>query len=96
MFDTQHFVTQLTFIFGLLREISIIGVIIGTAWKARGIWDDAKQFFNRFSTHMTTMEEFATNSQHTLDSLAANHLAHIETSLATLADATPKRKKPRC
>jgi hypothetical protein len=72
--------TTLTEILGWAREVSIIGFIVGVAWKCRGMWDDAQQFLERIGTHMTKMENFA-------ETVVDNHLAHIEKSLEKLARA---------
>lgn len=71
--------TTLTEVLGWLREISIIGVIVGFAWKARGFYDDAQIFLNRIETHMTKMEEFAEN-------VVENHMIHLQESLDKIAD----------
>lgn len=88
MFDgpvVNHTASNLTQILGWIREISIIGVIIGGAWRARGVWDDAKQFFKRIVRHMDAMEKFATE-------VVENHLKHIEEDLARMSKSDKRRE----
>lgn len=71
---------DLTLVLGWVRELSIIGFIIGLSWKARGWYDDAVTFFDRITEHMEKMEEFA-------NVVVTNHLDHIEKDMKRLADA---------
>lgn len=73
--NTAH---NLTEILGWMREVSIIGFLLGLAWKARGIVDNISRFFDRITDHMTHMENFATE-------VVENHLKHIEDDMAELA-----------
>lgn len=86
MFDpsTSNTASTLTEILGWAREVSIIGFIVGIAWKMRGFYDDAKTFFERIETHMVTMETFARTT-------TLNHLKHIEKALNTMANIEPEK-----
>jgi hypothetical protein len=91
MFDGQvvsHTASNLTQILGWAREVSIIGVLLGAAWKARGIWDAASLFLDRIEKHMTHMETFA-------DTVVDNHLKHIERSLDKLTRSDDARETVR-
>lgn len=68
-----------------LRDFAIVGVLIGGAWKSRGWFEHAKQFFiklvailERLTTHMDVMEEG-------MKTLLTNHLTHIESDLKVIA-----------
>jgi hypothetical protein len=54
-----------------LRDFAIVGFLIGGAWKARGMFDAGKRFFERLTTHMEVMERG-------MNTLLTNHLPHIE------------------
>lgn len=84
--DANNTAQTLTLVLGWLRELSIIGFILALAWHARGAYDDAKNFFERISTHMETMETFA-------KSVVENHLTHMEESLKKLADNMPVKEE---
>ncbi len=60
-----------------LRDFTVVGVLLTVAWKTRGLYEAAKNFFQRLTTHMNVMEQ----GMHTL---LHNHLAHIETDLRTM------------
>jgi len=83
--SVQQTAFTLTAILGWAREISIIGVLLGAAWKARGVWDDAKQFLDRIEIHMTKMENFA-------EAVVNNHLVHMEEDMRLLAQAEKNRQ----
>lgn len=57
-----------------LRDFTVVGVLLALSWKTRGIYEDAKDFFERLTTHMDTME----GGMH---QLLTNHLHHIESDL---------------
>jgi hypothetical protein len=61
-----------------LRDLTVIGVLLTVAWKSRGLYDDAKNFFERLTDHMDAMELGMTT-------LLSNHLTHIEADLKNLA-----------
>jgi hypothetical protein len=61
-----------------VRDFSIVGALIVVAWKARGVYESASDFFNRTVKHMDTMETFATT-------VVNNHLKHIESDLKKMA-----------
>lgn len=61
-----------------LRDLTVVGVFITAAWKSRGLYDAAKDFFERLTTHMDVMEEG-------MQTLLTNHLTHIEKDLKTLS-----------
>lgn len=73
-----------------LKDFAIVGFLVGFAWKARGFYELASNFFTRISTHMDVMEDG-------MDRLLTNHLPHIEQEIAgrkgeyvhILADAGP-------
>ncbi len=61
-----------------IRDFSIVGVLIVGVWKARGVYEDISDVFERFTTHMDTMEDG-------MAKLLTNHLAHIERDLSSMA-----------
>lgn len=61
-----------------LRDFTIVGFLIGGAWKARGFFEQIMGFFKRLTTHMTVMEDG-------MQTLLTNHLTHMESSLKTIA-----------
>lgn len=61
-----------------LRDFTVVGVLLTVAWKSRGIYDSAKDFFERLTTHMDVMEDG-------MQTLLTNHLTHIEKDLKTLS-----------
>jgi hypothetical protein len=58
----------------VLRDFTVVGVLLTLSWKSRGVYEAAKNFFKRLTTHMELMERG-------MNTLLTNHLAHIETSL---------------
>jgi hypothetical protein len=60
------------------RDLSIVGTLIVIAWKARGVYEAAANFFKRTSNHMDAMEIFA-------KTVVDNHLRHIERDIARIA-----------
>jgi hypothetical protein len=58
----------------VLRDFTVVGVLLTIAWKSRGVYEAAKSFFKRLTTHMDVMERG-------MDTLLTNHLSHIEKSL---------------
>lgn len=69
-----------------LRDFSIIAVLVGGAWKARGLYEHGVKFFERLNRHMDTMESG-------MQTLLSNHLTHIEADLAQLTGRKPEEKK---
>jgi hypothetical protein len=61
-----------------LRDFTVVGVLLTTAWKSRGMYDAAKNFFQRLTTHMDKMESG-------MQTLLNNHLTHIENDLKVMA-----------
>lgn len=61
-----------------LRDFAIVGVLVGGAWKARGIFEGGKNFFQRLTTHMDVMEKG-------MSTLLTNHLPHMEKELKSIA-----------
>lgn len=78
LLESQNVGIILTNVLVWARELSIIGVLVGFSWKARGMWDAGERFVNRIIEHMDKMELFATTVQN-------NHLQHMEDSLNLLA-----------
>src|SRR5271156_4200647 len=62
----------------VLRDFTVVGVLLTVAWKTRGIYEAAKNFLNRLTTHMDIVEDG-------LDTLLTNHLLHIEKDLKIMA-----------
>lgn len=60
------------------RDLSIVGTLAVTVWKARGVYESVSRFFERTVKHMDLMEGFAT-------SVVDNHLKHIEGSLRSFS-----------
>jgi hypothetical protein len=87
MLDSQA-ANHITVVLGWLREVSIIGILLGISWKARGIWDAASLFLDRIEKHMAHMETFA-------DTVVDNHLKHIERSLDKLTRSDDARETVR-
>jgi hypothetical protein len=60
------------------RDFTIVGVLLTSAWKIRGVYENVKSFFSRLTAHMDIME----NGMRTL---LSNHLHHIEKDLKILS-----------
>ena len=75
--DSQSTAQVLTEFFGYARDLSVIGVIIAGAWKARGMWDGAADFIKNVNAFMRAMTE-------STDLLVNNHLKHIQDSAARI------------
>jgi hypothetical protein len=60
-----------------LRDFTVVGVLLTIAWKTRGLYEEAKDFFNRLTTHMDVMETG-------MNTLLTNHLFHIEKELTEM------------
>ena len=61
-----------------LRDFTVIGFLLTIAWKSRGVYEAAKNFFKRLTTHMEVMETG-------MNTLLHNHLFHMEADLRTMA-----------
>lgn len=61
-----------------LRDFTIVGVLLTGAWKARGLYERGKNFFQRLTTHMDVMESG-------MSTLLTNHLPHMEQELKMIA-----------
>lgn len=61
-----------------LRDFTIVGFLVGGAWKARGIFEGGVKFIKRLTTHMDVMETG-------MSTLLTNHLFHIEKDLKRMA-----------
>lgn len=68
-----------------VRDLSIVTVIVGVVWKARGwfakgerLYENTEKFIERVSTHMTFMEGCANKALN-------NHLAHMQHDLRVLS-----------
>jgi hypothetical protein len=61
-----------------IRDFTVVGFLLASAWKLRGAYEFVKQFFERWTKHMTTMERG-------MNTLLTNHIHHIEKDLRTLA-----------
>ena len=60
------------------RDLSIVGFLMGAAWKGRGVYESVTGFVDRIVKHMEVMEKFA-------DVTVNNHLKHIEENLDVLS-----------
>jgi hypothetical protein len=60
-----------------LRDLTVVGILLTVAWKSRGVYDSAKGFLERLTTHMDVMEGG-------MKTLLTNHLTHMEQDLKTL------------
>ena len=63
---------------GALRDFTVVGILLTVAWKSRGVYETAKNFFERWTTHMDVMEEG-------MNTLLTNHLTHIEADLRSMS-----------
>lgn len=61
-----------------LKDFTIVGFLLGLAWKARGFYELASNFFARITKHMDTMESG-------MHSLLSNHIAHMEEDLRLMS-----------
>lgn len=62
----------------VLRDFTVVGVLLTIAWKSRGIYEDAKNFFKRLTHHMDFVET-------SLTTLLTNHLTHLEADIRKIA-----------
>ena len=63
---------------GALRDFTVVGLLLTVSWKSRGVYETAKNFFVRLTSHMDVMEEG-------MNTLLTNHLTHIEASVEKMA-----------
>ena len=68
-----------------IRDFAIVGFLVGGAWKARGIFEGGKKFFERLTTFMDTVEEDSAYIRQGMHTLLSNHLTHIEADLKKMA-----------
>lgn len=61
-----------------VRDFSIVGLIAGFVWQARGWFAKVERFYERIILHMTTMGNFANRALN-------NHLTHMEHDLRVLS-----------
>lgn len=69
-----------------VRDFTVVGILLTTAWKARGWYEHAVNFFTRFNKHMDAMESG-------MNTLLTNHLTHIEADLAKLTGRIPDKEE---
>jgi hypothetical protein len=72
-------------VFSTIRDLSIVSVLIGGVWKARGLYEEGAVFLKRCSRHMDIMEV-------SMNLMLTNHLSHIEKDLAKLTGRDPEVK----
>lgn len=68
-----------------LRDFTIVGVLVTLAWKARGVFEAGKNFFERLMTFMNTVEADSAFIREGMQTLLSNHLTHIEADLKAIA-----------
>lgn len=68
-----------------LRDFTVVGVLLTIAWKTRGVYEQVKNFFERLTTFMDTMEEQSTFISEGMRTLLSNHLTHIEADLKSIS-----------
>jgi len=68
-----------------IRDFAIVGFLVGGAWKARGVFEAGKEFFERLTTFMDTVEEDSAYIRQGMHTLLSNHLTHIEVDLRKMA-----------
>ncbi len=64
-----------------LRDFAIVGFLVGGAWKARGVFEGGKKFFERLTTFMDTVESDSAYIRQGMHTLLNNHLTHMEADL---------------
>jgi hypothetical protein len=60
-----------------LRDFTVVGFLLASAWRLRGAWELGKKFFERWTSHMNRMETG-------MDVLLHNHLRHIQDDLSKM------------
>jgi len=68
-----------------IRDFAIVGFLVGGAWKARGLFESGKRFFERLTTFMDTVESDSAYIRQGMHTLLTNHLTHMETDLRKMA-----------
>lgn len=68
-----------------LRDFTIVGVLVGGAWKARGIFEAAKHFFERLTTFMEVVQDDSAFIREGMQTLLHNHLTHMEADLKAIS-----------
>lgn len=68
-----------------LRDFTIVGVLLTAAWKARGGYELVKNFFERLTKFMASMEADSAFIRQGMQTLLSNHLTHIEADLRNMA-----------
>ena len=64
-----------------IRDFTIVGILAGGAWKARGVFEGGKNFVKRLLTFMDTLEKDSAYIREGMQTLLTNHLTHIEADL---------------
>lgn len=77
---------NLSIIIDCVWKLAVIAGITTVAWRARGIWDDAKDFLTRVEEHMNSMEKFA-------QTVMSNHMYHMQEYLRQLAEDKKDKEK---
>jgi len=65
--------TSVTDVLSALRDVAVIGGVLSLVWKARGMWEDGRQFIKSIKVFMETMSA-------STQTILNNHLFHIEQS----------------
>jgi hypothetical protein len=68
-----------------LRDFAIVGFLVGGAWKARGLFESGKKFFERLTTFMTVVQEDSAFIREGMRTLLTNHLTHMEADLRNMS-----------
>ena len=69
----------------VLRDFTVVGVLLTVAWKSRGVYEKARGFFERLTNHMDSTEKDMQTLLGSMDVLVSNHLTHIERDLKIMA-----------
>lgn len=77
MFDPSQW--TLGQVSAVVRDLSIVGILVGASWKLRGAYEAVVKFVERTETHMDVMEAG-------MDTLLTNHLTHIEKQINKMAE----------
>lgn len=85
MFDEPTF-TSASNLFGIARDIFIIGAVIKVGWKARDLVQPAIEFFKDVRTFMVIVTGHMGQLEKDMQILLSNDLEHMNSYLKVIAE----------
>lgn len=85
MTDTQTITLPIQQVIASFRDGAIIVAICTIGWKARALYQVAKDFFKRSLEHMDKVEKGMNAMESGMSILLDNHLTHIQADLKSMS-----------